>query len=93
MYNSVSDQRFRQDDGYLAKITVPRNEYATIYEGDINEQNAYDFMLNYLNYISDDSTLSTVSINDTDDSDLFEIQAHLKYDGHHAEYFPHYSFH
>lgn len=93
MFNSVSDRRFRQQDGYMAKITVPRNEYATIYEGDVNEQNAFDFMLNYLNHISDDSTISSVTVHDTEDSDLFEIQANLKYDGHHADYFPLYTFH
>lgn len=92
MFNSVSDQRFKAEDGYVARITIPRNEYATIYEGDVNAQNAYDFMRNYLNHISDDGIVKAITVHDTDRSDLFEIEASISYDDHHAEYFPHYTF-
>ncbi|WP_105615553.1 hypothetical protein [Vallitalea okinawensis] len=93
MYNSVTEERFREEENYRIYLTVPRNEYASIYEGDINESNAYDFIKNYLNHISDDGRPIEVHVRDLKDSDLFQIEAELRYEGNgHTDYQQNYRF-
>lgn len=93
MYNSVIEERIRKNDHYTVRLTVPRNEYASVYDGDIHESNAYDFAKNYLYHIEDNGRLLEVHVKDHRDSHVFQIEAEVSYEGtDHADYLPHYQF-
>lgn len=88
MYNSVSETRYREKDGYTVFITVPRNEFATIYDGQVNEASALDFTRNYLEFIGDDARTVDIKVNESNDSSLITIEAELSYiNNGHTDYY------
>lgn len=81
MFNSIVDRRWKEESNYKLILTVPRQEYATINEGTINDENANNFVFNYLNHIGDDGIPYDVHVQNTKNSDLLEIEASVNYMG------------
>lgn len=87
MINSIYEQRKRLAEGYHISLSIPKNEYTTIYGSEINENCAQDIVHNYLQHRDDDGEPKDVRIYDHDDSNLIEIEAILSYLGNdHKDY-------
>lgn len=87
MINSIYEQRKRLNDGYHISLSIPKNEYTSIYGNDINEKYAKDIVHNYLQHRDDDGDPEDIRIYDHSDSNLIEIEARLNYLGNdHKDY-------
>lgn len=87
MLNSIYEERTRLDNCYHISLTIPRDEYYTVYGDNVNEANANEIVHNYLQYRDDDGEAYDIKIYDHDISNIVEIEARLNYIGNnHTDY-------
>ena len=90
MLNSIYELRTRLDEGYHISLSIPSEEYESVYGKTINENNAKEIIHNYLQRRDDDGDPYNVKIYNHDDSNLIEIEANLSYLGNeHKDYDTH----
>lgn len=93
MFSSVIEERLRKNDSYTVRLTVPRNEIAFVYGGDIQNATAYEFMKNYLYHVEDNGRLNHVEVKNHTNSNLVVVEGEVSYGtGEHTDYQPHYQF-
>jgi hypothetical protein len=87
MFNSIFEERQRQEDNYHISLTMPRDQYISIYGKDVNNRNAEDIVNQYLQYKEDDGRPEGVVIYDYPGTGIVNIEADLQYVGNdHTDY-------
>lgn len=80
MLNAIRETRSVEDGLHKLKLEMPESIYSTFYD-DINEENAYHILEQYLNYHQDDARPNNVTIELDKNRSIININAELHYLG------------
>ena len=81
MLNNIYEERQRQEDHYHLSLSIPRNEYISIYGEKVTQQDAQDVVEQYLIRKEDDGDPYNVNVFDYPEGNIVNIEVDLNYLG------------
>lgn len=81
MLSNIKERRVKLSDKYELYMEIPEKEYLLAYDNNINEENAQDVLVQYLNKYQDDGIAKNVRIKHDLSNHSVNIRADLIYEG------------